>query len=470
MAQEWQTTEVSHPETWGLFAPADCFIKVIGRVTITMQSETASNPGESRYQLLSVIARGGQAAVWRARDVKTNEEVALKLLGGALAESPDAIERLRRERAALVALAGTCAVRVIDGPNEHDGAPCVALELLDGIDLESRLSQLESRGTRLSFAEVTQVIEPLVQTLHKAHGLGIVHRDLKPANVFLLRDGSIRLIDFGFARLEFESRMTQFGIIMGSPCYIAPELWQGHANTSGISVDIYSLAVMVYRMLGGHPPFETQSLVEMRELATGGRRPSLRQYRPELSERVDGWVELALAADPRERYQSVRELWEALCEIVEQPKPSSWSIIPRAVAASFHPKRVAEALRRAGEVLWGRFTDSDPGVTAEDELHGPAAIGRPQRPNRPPERPLLPPKHVRLRDEAGLEAAPITLIPLSISPRSSKAVPALGQHQNTAATIRERSKRRKKSKRRRVHQTQRKAKNQRRRAAGRGRK
>lgn len=436
-----------------------------------MHSEAASNQTESRYQLLSVIARGGQAVIWRARDVQTNEEVALKLLAGAAAKNPDAIERLRRERAALTALSGTCAVRSLEGPSEHAAAPCIALELLDGVDLESRLSQLERDGTRLSFPEVTQVIEPLVQTLHKAHGLGIVHRDLKPANVFLLRDGAVRLIDFGFARLEFEERMTQFGIIMGSPCYIAPELWHGHANTSGVSVDIYSLGVMIFRMLAGHPPFETQSLVEMRELATNGRRPSLHQYRPELSERVDAWVERSLAADPRERYPSVRELWEALCEVVEQPKPSSWSIIPRAVAAGLHPKRVAEALWRAGEVLWGRLRDSEPApadkenANGEHEGSGPPAIGRP---NRPPQRPILPPKHVRRLQEE--EAAPITLIPLSIAPRSQRTVPALAQHVSTTATMQERSKRRKKSKRRRAHQAARKARNKRRGAAGRGRK
>jgi len=345
------------------------------------------------------------------------------------------------------------------------------MELLDGVDLETRLAELERKGTRLSFAEVTQVIEPLVQTLHKAHGLGIVHRDLKPANVFLLTDGSIRLIDFGFARLEFESRMTHYGIIMGSPCYIAPELWHGHANTSGVSVDIYSLGVMVYRMLGGHPPFETQSLVEMRELATAGQRPSLRQHRPDLSESVDAWVERALAADPTERYQSVRDLWEALCEIVEQPKPSSWSIIPRAVAAGLHPRRVAEALRRAGAVLWGRSRDSESVVTAppspDDEDSGPPAIGRPAR-----QRPLSPPKHVmgeRELEGPVSEAVPITLIPMSI-PLSSKLPPALGQHQSTAATIRERSNRRRKTKRRRVHQARKKARQQRRQGSGRGKK
>src|SRR5690606_39075451 len=182
---------------------------------------------------------------------------------------------LRRERLALMALEGTCAVRLVDGHLEHQGTPCLAMELLEGFDLETRLSQLERERTPLSLQEVTQVLEPMVQTLHKAHGLGIVHRDLKPANVFLLRDGGVRLIDFGFVRLEGEARMTAHGVVMGSPCYIAPEVWLGHANTSGVSVDIYSLAVIAFRMLAGHPPFETESLVDMRELAISAPRPSL---------------------------------------------------------------------------------------------------------------------------------------------------------------------------------------------------
>lgn len=432
-----------------------------------MQHEAASNSeAESRYQLLEVLAHGGQGAVWRALDQVSGHEVALKLLSGAGAQNADAVERLRRERAALVALNGTCAVRVIEGPDTHGGAPCVAMELLDGIDLESRLSALEQRGTRLGFPEVTQVIEPIVQTLHRAHGLGIVHRDLKPANIFLLRDGGVRLIDFGFARLEFESRMTQFGTIMGSPCYIAPEVWQGHANVSSVSVDIYSLAVIIYRMLGGHPPFETKSLVDMCALATGAPRPSLLQLCPDLPEDVDGWVRQALAVDPSDRYASVRAMWEALCEIVHQPKPSSWSIIPRAVAAGLHPKRVAEALRRAGVVLWGKSgRDSEPGLSQAPAADGTTQQTRTPRPK--PPRPLVPPQRARLDDVAPVsEPVPISAIPLSSVPLSTPGARVSRVHASTTANIRERSKRRKKSKRRRANKQMRKARQTRRKARG----
>jgi eukaryotic-like serine/threonine-protein kinase len=163
-------------------------------------SQTATVGDDGRYRLVSVLARGGQGDVWRARDTLLDRDVALKLLNEAASRNADAVERLRRERSALEALAGTCAVRLMDGPFEHQGAPCVAMELLDGVDLETRLSELEAKGTRLVFDEVTQVLEPLVQTLHKAHRLGIVHRDLKPANIMLGKYGETLVVDWGLAK------------------------------------------------------------------------------------------------------------------------------------------------------------------------------------------------------------------------------------------------------------------------------
>lgn len=418
---------------------------------------------------MAVLARGGQGDVWRARDTLLEREVALKLLNEAASHNADAVERLRRERSALEALTGTCAVRLVDGPFEHQGAPCLAMELLDGVDLESRLSELEAKGTRLAFDEVTQVLEPLVQTLHKAHGLGIVHRDLKPANVFLLQDGGIRLIDFGFVRLEFEARMTAFGVVMGSPCYIAPEVWQGHANTSGASVDIYSLAVMAFRMLAGHPPFETESLVDMRELAISAPRPSLNQLRPDLPLAVDAWVERALAVDPERRYPTVREMWEALCEAVQEPKPSNWSFIPRAVAESLHPKRVAEALRRAGAVLWGRPAQRE-AEAAGERTHTEQSPPPPQVRKR--ERPSGPPAHAKRKVEDAepiSELEPISVGPASTAPRSSRRVPVALAHANTTAKMVERNKQRRKPKRRRANKRKRKARQMRRKARAKAR-
>lgn len=319
------------------------------RTAFSKETKTLSG---GRYELLEVLARGGQGDIWSANDLKERRRVAIKVLNEAAAPNPDSIERLRRERAALLALDGTCAVKVLDSAATHREVPCIVMEYLNGVDLETRLSEFEKARRRLSFPEIRQVLEPLVKTLHKAHRLGIVHRDLKPANIFLLDDGGVRLIDFGFARLEFEERMTVFGVVMGSPCYIAPEVWNGHANESGVGVDVYSFGVIVFRMFAGCPPFETKSLVEMRELATGASRPSLRALRSDLPSGVDEWVERALATDPAERFAAIRPAWDELCDVVEEPQSVNWGSIPRALAAGLKPSRMAEVLRRAGAVLW----------------------------------------------------------------------------------------------------------------------
>lgn len=320
-----------------------------------------------RYELIEILARGGQGDVWSARDRKSKRRVAIKLLNESASKSADSVERLRRERAALLALDGTCAVKVLDRTASRDAVPFLVMEHLEGVDLETRLTEFEGAGRRLNFAEIRQVLEPLVKTLHKAHGLGIVHRDLKPANIFLLQDGGVRLIDFGFARLESEERMTAFGVVMGSPCYIAPEVWNGHANESGAGVDVYSFGVIVFRMLGGCPPFETVSLVEMRELATRAPRPSLNALRPDLPDTVDDWVERVLATQPSARFSGIRPAWDELCDVVDEPQSVNWGSIPRALARGLSPSRMAEALRRAGAVLWApRASAQMPAATSAD--------------------------------------------------------------------------------------------------------
>jgi serine/threonine-protein kinase len=315
-------------------------------------SEGPTTLSGGRYELLELLARGGQGDVWSANDTKRKRRVAIKLLNAGASKDADSIERLRRERAALLALDGTCAVKVLDRSATQQEVPFLVMEYLSGVDLETRLTEFEKDNRSLTFPEIRQVLEPLVKTLHKAHELGIVHRDLKPANIFLLGDGGVRLIDFGFARLESEDRMTAFGVVMGSPCYIAPEVWNGHANESGVSVDIYSFGVIVFRMFAGSPPFETASLIEMRELATNAPRPSLKAACPKLPSIVDDWVQRALAIDPTERFGEIRSAWEELCEAVEQPRSVNWSSIPRALAQGLKPSRMAEVLKRAGAVLW----------------------------------------------------------------------------------------------------------------------
>ncbi len=265
-----------------------------------------------RYKVESVLGRGGQGVVCRALDVTANQHVALKLLNDSSARDPQLAGRFLREQAALQALAGTSAVQVLDAGQTEDGALYLTLELLDGRDLEQELAEREARSELMSLEAVARLSMPLVATLDAAHEKGILHRDLKPANVFLLTHGGVRLLDFGFARLRSAKPLTAVGMVMGSPCYIAPEVWKGRPDLIDHRADLYSLAVILFRLLSGALPFEAPSLAEVMVLTTSAPRPSLHALRPSLSKGVDDWAALALAIDREQRFQSARQCLERL--------------------------------------------------------------------------------------------------------------------------------------------------------------
>src|ERR1700742_860297 len=257
-----------------------------------------------RYELSGVLGHGGQGVVYRARDRTAGRDVAIKMLSDSVADDPVYAARLAREQEALVALAGTSAVAVYDLCEAPNGSLCLVMELLEGTDLEKRLSELEERDERLPLARLSAIVEPIVQTLERAHDVGIIHRDLKPGNIFLLHDDSgVRLFDFGLSRSKKAIRLTQAGTVMGSPSYIAPEVWKGDSDALDGRVDVYSLGVILFRALSGRLPFQGATLKESFELASNAHRPSLHALRPDLSSRVDAWVQQGLAIDRDRRYQ-----------------------------------------------------------------------------------------------------------------------------------------------------------------------
>lgn len=279
-----------------------------------------------RYELASVIGEGGHGMVWKARDTKTGNDVAVKMLNDVAARDPQQVERLKREQQALVALAGTHAVGVIDLGRAPGGRLCLVMELLEGTDLEDHLAQLEQRGRRMAIRDLVAVLDPVVATLERAHQAGIVHRDLKPANVFVLAGGGVRLLDFGLARLRRAAPLTAAGMILGSPSYIAPEIWKGGALDQ--RVDIYSLGVIVFRALAGHVPFEGKTLQQKFIAATTAERPSLRALRSDLSSEIDDWVAEVLAIDPAQRFHAIRGAWNALLAVL-----GAAELAPRLVTA-----------------------------------------------------------------------------------------------------------------------------------------
>jgi len=277
-------------------------------------------PLGERYERLGILGRGGQGIVYRAFDRWVGRPVAIKVLT-SVARKPEMAERLVREQQALSALQGTAAVEVLDIYRGASGELCLVMELLVGTDLEEQLYRLEERGERLALTTVAEIFEPIVDTLEVAHGAGILHRDLKPANVFLLETGGVRLLDFGMARLKRAAPLTAAGTVMGSPSFMAPEAWQGRSELVDHRADVYSLGVILFRVLAGSLPFEGRTLQEKFLGSTRSARPSLVAKRPDLPPDADEWVALALAIEREQRFSNVRALWNAFLATFELERP-----------------------------------------------------------------------------------------------------------------------------------------------------
>jgi len=265
-----------------------------------------------RYRLLALLDRGGQAAVYRGVDLRMGDEVAVKVLVPPQKTDASWRERMLREVHALTVLAGTAAVRVYHQVWGEDGTLFLIMELLHGANLETCLDVAKERQHQLGFADLVPIIEPVVSTLETAHAAGILHRDLKPSNIFVQNDGSVRLLDFGFAKFLRMRTVTLAGHIAGSPSYIAPECWKESTEALDQRIDVYGLSAVLFRALAGRPPFVGDGVIQIMRQCASAPRPSLHALRPDLPEAVDDWVKAALAIERDERFSTVRASWRAL--------------------------------------------------------------------------------------------------------------------------------------------------------------
>jgi serine/threonine-protein kinase len=288
----------------------------------------AYTPGDvisNRFRILERLGQGAHGVVYRARDLETRGEVALKFLGDGKGLDQELSRRMEREALAMARLRGTSAVYVHGISTAQDGMLYVAMEMLYGKDFEDYLLEAEKVGGRIKGVKLLEILRPVADTLEQAHRQGIIHRDLKPSNVFIVdaaKGGGVRLLDFGLAKLIDASTLTNDGMIAGTPSYIAPEAWRGTSKTLDHRIDVYALGVIVFRALSGKLPPPSSDVLEICKWATTGVRPSLHAQRASLPASIDPWVKRALAIDPAQRFQTIREAFSAL-ESILATRPTS---------------------------------------------------------------------------------------------------------------------------------------------------
>jgi eukaryotic-like serine/threonine-protein kinase len=260
-----------------------------------------------RYRLEGRLGYGGMSTVHLALDLRLERQVAVKLLAEHLAEDPTFISRFQREAQAAARLVHPNIVQVFDsGQDESTGQYYIVMEYIEG---QSCAEILRDDGW-VEVDEAISIIDQACEGLHYAHRHGVVHRDVKPGNLLRAREGEVKLADFGIAKATEQSSITQVGSVLGTAAYLAPE--QARGEEAGPRADLYALGVVTYQLISGRLPYEASSLTELALKQQQEAPPMLDTLVAAVGPPLAEAVAISLALDPRERYQTAREMGRAL--------------------------------------------------------------------------------------------------------------------------------------------------------------
>jgi serine/threonine protein kinase len=273
------------------------------------------------YELVEKVGEGGMGSVWKARHTRLDKLVALKVLPAHLTSDPAAVNRFEREMKAVGKLEHAHIVRAMDA-GDFDGLHYLVMELVEGSDL-NRL--VKERGPR-SINEACQMIRQAALGLAHAHAHGLVHRDIKPSNLLLSKQGQVKILDLGLARLQEEgvgdatSGLTAQGTVLGTPDYMSPEQWES-THTVGPACDLYALGCTLFFLLTGRAPFgdtRHSTMVQKMKGHALEEPPRLRSLRDDVPEEIDELCSQLLAKQPQDRLGSAQALAAQLQAILKR--------------------------------------------------------------------------------------------------------------------------------------------------------
>ena len=267
---------------------------------------------KGRYKLIDEIESGSFGTVYIARDMDSNCLYAAKIMHPEHARNSSLTTRFQREAQILQSLSDPHIVRIIDYGNDGD-TYYIVMEYVDGQSLRYYITT----SGRIEALRALNYARQIAEGLEIAHKHEVVHRDIKPQNILINNVGVVKITDFGMARSEDTATITETDDLMGTPYYISPEqVESGHS--ADIRSDLYSLAIVLFEMLTGRPPFDGESLIDIIIKHKKDRVPSISRIRPNLPPDMDAFFQKALAKVPADRYQTPREFITALGQLQKQ--------------------------------------------------------------------------------------------------------------------------------------------------------
>ncbi len=268
---------------------------------------------DNRYRVERIVGIGGMAVVFKATDLLMRRTVAIKILKDEISEDEQAVQRFKHEYQAIAMLAHQNIVEIHDASVRRN-IKYIVMEYVEGITLKNYMQHREVLNLREIISYTTQIL----RALDHAHKKGVVHRDIKPQNIMLLKNGVIKVMDFGIAKLPNAETVTMTDKAIGTVYYISPEQVSG--GTTDARSDLYALGVMMYEMATGSLPFSAETPVSVALMHVNDTAKPPRELNPNIPVGLEQIIMRAMEKDPDARYQSAEEMLGHLLKLRENPK------------------------------------------------------------------------------------------------------------------------------------------------------
>ncbi|HVF28190.1 MAG TPA: protein kinase [Pyrinomonadaceae bacterium] len=381
------------------------------------------------YRIERKLGEGGMGAVYMGTDMMLEREVAIKALRSELASQPPVVERFRSEAVTLAKLNHPNIATLYSFFRQGDEFFMV-LEYVRGVTLHQLIT---SQGA-LPPEQALHLFRQMLDGIHHAHNSGIIHRDIKPGNVMLTETGTLKVLDFGIARILGAARMTKAGHLVGTVEYMSPEQVRGLEMDA--RSDIYALGILLYEMLTGRVPFLIENEFELMKAQIEQQPPPPRELNPAIPPEVEAVILRALAKDPNERYQTAGEFRAALPDAGIAPSAALDVTMPSIAANSYATSELISSAMNTSPILSAPPAAPSP---AADHLSKETRLNTPSQPVVPPTAslempPAIPgsPKETRLLSDrkslAGADTASDSIVeePLPTYEPTSAEIPLAG--------------------------------------------